>query len=114
MNSYLVQENENFNTLIIKNMQTLVNPTKEFFLEVTRKTNTLFDTGLYNLVSNIMEDISRRGDVVITHYSKLFDGFSGPFVVDVCTTTVDGTDISEQMRISIQTAMENIRTFHTK
>jgi histidinol dehydrogenase len=95
-------------------MKTLINPSKEIFLEITRKTNTPFDNDLYSVVSNIMEDISRRGDTALAHYSKLFDGFGGPFSVDDDKIGLLISKVPESMQTAIKSAMVNIQMFHNK
>src|SRR5690625_3736140 len=67
--------------------------------------NTIFDD-----VNPIIEDVRRRGDAAIGHYSKKFDRISPvPLVVDPGEKEVD---LDRESKQAIDTAFDNIYRFH--
>jgi len=67
--------------------------------------NTIFDD-----VNPIIEDVRRRGDAAIGHYSQKFDGISPvPLVIDPSEKEVD---LDRETKQAIDTAFDNIYRFH--
>ncbi len=93
-------------------MKTLMHPSLTEFITTTRASNPLFNGDLYAMVSEIMEDISRRGDAALRHYSKIFDGFDGSFAIDVSTLDVSFLGVTASLVDAILKAKENIEKFH--
>jgi histidinol dehydrogenase len=93
-------------------MRTIINPSKESFLSITRPYTNQFDVDMYNQVSGIMEDIARRGDVAIAHYSKIFDGYTGNFLVNCPDMGSLSKNISVELRNALDMATCNIEKFH--
>lgn len=68
---------------------------------------------LTNRVKSILEDIRLNGDDAVLNYTRMFD-FAHAKTLKVQEDTLKASDkiVSEALKAAIETAIENIRTFH--
>ena len=93
-------------------MKILINPNKNEWSEILKRpTQTL--ENIEATVSEVFNDVQRRGDQAISKYTELFDG------VPLNNTEVTSEDIekasklvSTDLKNAIQTAKSNIEKFH--
>lgn len=94
-------------------MQVIKYPKKETWVELLSRPT--FDTSsLNNTVSTILADIKQNGDDAILRYEEKFDKVKlSALAVSTEEILNSEKSLSQELKIAIQTAADNIRKFHT-
>ncbi|WP_250436220.1 histidinol dehydrogenase [Hanstruepera flava] len=94
-------------------MKTLKNPKRENWSNILQRPTQTVEN-IENTVNQIFIDVKRNGDKAISKYTALFDGVK--LTNSVVTTDEINTacsQISNELKLAISTAKQNIESFHT-
>ncbi|MFO7869323.1 MAG: histidinol dehydrogenase, partial [Bacteroidales bacterium] len=94
-------------------MKIYTNPERKSWNEITRRA-TIQNDELQETVQSILHEVKTRGDEALLKFGKKFDN---PTLSDIVVSSEEikaaSQHISEDLKHAIQTAIRNIRTFHT-
>ena len=94
-------------------MKTYINPNLEQWSELSER-KTVPTADLNETVKGIFNDIRKNGDVAVSKYTSIFDGFSiSDFEVSKEEIQKATELISEELKNAIQIAADNISKFHS-
>jgi histidinol dehydrogenase len=89
----------------------------DYFVSQLRERSVVFDSALLNNVSNIIEDVRRRGDEALVEYAARFD----KVVLDISELRVStetlrqvAQKVNSAVLSALRKAIENVRTFHER
>ncbi|WP_417290912.1 histidinol dehydrogenase [Corallibacter sp.] len=94
-------------------MKTLINPKRENWSDILQRPTQTVEN-IEDTVNQIFIDVKRNGDKAISKYTALFDGVK--LTNSVVTTDEINTacsQISNELKLAISTAKQNIESFHT-
>ena len=93
-------------------MKTIINPNKKDWSEILKRPTQTVEN-IENTVTEIFNDVQRRGDKAITKYTELFDGVNlNEMQVSPAEIEKASSLVPEELKQAIQTAKANIETFH--
>nr|WP_321226099.1 histidinol dehydrogenase [uncultured Psychroserpens sp.] len=93
-------------------MKTIINPNKKDWSEILKRPTQTVEN-IENTVTEIFNDVQRRGDKAITKYTELFDGVNlNEMQVSPAEIEKTSSLVPEELKQAIQTAKANIETFH--
>ncbi|MFD2914026.1 histidinol dehydrogenase [Psychroserpens luteus] len=93
-------------------MKTIINPNKKDWSELLKRPTQTVEN-IENTVTEIFNDVQRRGDKAITKYTELFDGVNlNEIQVSPAEIEKASSLVPEELKEAIQTAKANIETFH--
>ncbi|TCO10551.1 histidinol dehydrogenase [Natronoflexus pectinivorans] len=93
-------------------MQTYVNPPRNQWDELLQRPQ-LDVSGLYEQVQSVLDEIEVGGDQAVLKYSRMFDGYErAELQVSEEEIAAASSKISEELKKAIETAAQNIKTFH--
>jgi histidinol dehydrogenase len=94
-------------------MKTIINPIRTDWSELLKRPTQTVEN-IENTVNEIFNDVQRHGDQAISKYTEIFDGvkLNSTIVTKEEIAEASGL-ISEELKTAIQTAKQNIETFHT-
>ncbi|MFY7901123.1 MAG: histidinol dehydrogenase, partial [Chitinophagaceae bacterium] len=95
-------------------MNVFINPDKTAWKSLLQRPT--FDTSvLQEKVKTVLQDIQQKGDAAVKQYTQQFDGISlESFVVSANEMEAANSLVSDELKLAIQQAAANIRTFHNK
>lgn len=93
-------------------MQKIINPEPDTWKNLTKRP-VLPQLDVDALVTQVFNEISRNGDVALKKYTALFDG-AAPETIKVTDAQITGAveQLPQDLKAAIQTARDNIYTFH--
>lgn len=93
-------------------MKTLINPKRENWSGILQRPTQTVEN-IENTVNQIFIDLKRNGDKAISKYTALFDGVKlTNSVVTTDEINAAGSQISNELKLAISTAKQNIESFH--
>ncbi|WP_418511275.1 histidinol dehydrogenase [Corallibacter sp.] len=93
-------------------MKTLINPKRENWSDILQRPAQTVEN-IENTVNQIFIDVKRNGDKAISKYTALFDGVKlTNSVVTTDEINAAGSQISNELKLAISTAKQNIESFH--
>ncbi|WP_418509929.1 histidinol dehydrogenase [Corallibacter sp.] len=93
-------------------MKTLINPKRENWSDILQRPTQTVEN-IENTVNQIFIDVKRNGDEAISKYTALFDGVKlTNSVVPTDEINAAGSQISNELKLAISTAKQNIESFH--
>lgn len=93
-------------------MEILQNPNKSAWSDILKRPTQTVDD-IEETVNQIFDEIRHKGDEAIKKYTSYFDGINlENFVVSKEEINKAASSISDELKIAIETAKQNIETFH--
>ncbi|WP_418513093.1 histidinol dehydrogenase [Corallibacter sp.] len=94
-------------------MKTLINPKRENWSDILQRPTQTVEN-IENTVNQIFIDVKRNSDKAISKYTALFDGVKlTNSVVTADEINAACSQISNELKLAILTAKQNIESFHT-
>lgn len=95
-------------------MKTFINPDKKEWTQLLQR--PAFDsTELQLKVKTVLDEVKVDGDIAVKKFTELFDGvIIEDFVVSAAEIEDAVTSLSSELKLAIQMAATNIKTFHEK
>ena len=95
-------------------MKLIKYPVKENWKEILQRPS-IDSTSLQDKVKLVLNDVKQNGDAAVKKYTQQFDGVDlNDFVVTENEIIEAAASLSDELKTAIQTAADNIKTFHQK
>ena len=95
-------------------MKLIKYPVKENWKEILQRPS-IDSTSLQDKVKLVLNEVKQNGDAAVKKYTQQFDGVDlNDFVVTENEIIEAAASLSDELKTAIQTAADNIKTFHQK